>query len=81
MITITEAEKKLLDAYGNSYDYATMREAKDQVSDLLGEEPLNNKPRSLHRDLQQAQERYVSKRNTASGFQARRKRKYGCDDL
>ena len=44
-------------AYGNSYDYATMRVAKDRVSDLLGEEPVADKPRSVRRDLQQAQEK------------------------
>ena len=44
-------------AYGNSYDYATMRVAKDRVSDLLGEGPVADKPRSVRRDLQQAQEK------------------------
>ena len=39
----------------NSYDYATMREAKNQVANLLGEESTNSKPRSVHRDLQQKQ--------------------------
>ena len=34
-----------------------MREAKDQVSDLLGEESIDSKPRSVRRDLQQAQEK------------------------
>jgi len=34
-----------------------MREAKDRVSDLLGEEPIGNKPCSVRRDLQQAQEK------------------------
>ena len=51
------AVSKVEDAYGNSYDYATMREAKGQVADLLGEEPIDSKPRSVRRDLQQAQEK------------------------
>lgn len=51
------AVSKVEDAYGESYDYATMREAKDRVSDLLGEEPIGSKPRSVRRDLQQAQEK------------------------
>lgn len=50
------AASKIEEAYGNNYDYATMREARDRVSVLLGEEPLDNKPRSVRRDLQQAQE-------------------------
>ena len=50
------AVSKVEVAYGNSYDYATMREAKKQVADLLGEESTNSKPRSVRRDLQQAQE-------------------------
>ena len=51
------AVSKIEDAYGNSYDHATMCEAKDHVSVLLGEEPLDSKPRSVRRDLQQAQEK------------------------
>jgi hypothetical protein len=51
------AASKVEEAYGNNYDYATMREARDRVSVLLGEEPLDNKPRSVRRDLQQAQEK------------------------
>ena len=51
------AVSKVEDAYGNSYDYATMREAKGQVADLLGEEPIDSKPRSVRRDLQQAQKK------------------------
>ena len=34
-----------------------MREAKGQVADLLGEEPIDSKPRSVRRDLKQAQEK------------------------
>ena len=44
-------------AASSSYDYATMREAKDRISDLLGEEPIGSKPRSVRRDLKQAQEK------------------------
>ena len=51
------AVSKIEDAYGSSYDDATMREAKDRVMDLLGEEPVADKPRSLRRDFQQAQEK------------------------
>lgn len=51
------AVSKVEDAYGEGYDYVTMREAKDRVSDLLGEEPIGSKPRSVRRDLQQAQEK------------------------
>ena len=51
------AVSKVEDAYGTGYDYATMREAKDKIADLLGEEPLDSKPRSVHRELQQAQEK------------------------
>ena len=50
------AVSKVEDAYGNSYDYATMREAKDQVSDLLDEDHADSKPHSVRRNLQQAQE-------------------------
>ena len=31
-----------------------MREAKGQVADLLGEDPIDSKPRSVRRDLKQA---------------------------
>ncbi len=51
------AASKIEEAYGNDYDYATMREARDRVSVLLGEEPVADKPRSVRRDLQQAQEK------------------------
>ena len=51
------AASKIEEAYGNDYDYATMREARDRVSVLLGEGPLDSKPRSVRRDLQQAQEK------------------------
>ena len=51
------AVSKVEDAYGNSYDYATMREAKDQVSDMLGEDHADSKSRSVRRDLQKAQEK------------------------
>ena len=51
------AVSKIEDAYGSSYDYATMREAKDRVSDLLGEESIDSKLRSVRRDLKQAQEK------------------------
>ena len=46
---------ELEDAYGNSYDYAAMREAKKQVSDLLDEDRPDSKPRSVRQDLQQKQ--------------------------
>ena len=46
---------ELEDAYGNSYDYNTMREAKKQVSDLLDEDLSDSKPRSVRQDLQQKQ--------------------------
>ena len=51
------AVSKVEDAYGNSYDSATMRGAKERVSVLLGEESIESKPRSVRRDLQQAQEK------------------------
>ena len=51
------AVSKIEDAYGNNYDQATMREAKDRVSDLLDEDRVDSKPRSVRRDLQQAQEK------------------------
>ena len=51
------AVSKIEEAYGNNYDYATMREAKDRVSDLLDEDHADSKPRSVRRDLQQAQEK------------------------
>jgi hypothetical protein len=50
------AVSKVEDAYGKRYDYATMREAKKQVSDLLAEERVDGKPWSVRRDLQQMQE-------------------------
>ena len=46
---------ELEDAYGNSYDYNTLREAKNQVSDLLDEDRPDSKPCSVRRDLQQKQ--------------------------
>ena len=49
------AVSKVEDAYGNSYDYTTMREARNQVSDLLTENHPDSKTRSVRRDLQQAQ--------------------------
>lgn len=67
------AVSKIEEAYGNSYDYATMREAKDQVSDLLGEESIDSKPRSVRRDLQQAQEK-VKQREQEHGQQTSRKK-------
>ena len=51
------AVSKIEEAYGNTYDYATMREAKERVSDLLGEESIDSTPHSVRRDLQQAQEK------------------------
>lgn len=42
-------------AYGRSYDDTTMREAKNLVSELLCEDLSDSKPRSVRRDLQQAQ--------------------------
>lgn len=50
------AVTKVENAYGNSYDYATMHKAKDRVSNLLGENPVADKSRSVRRDLHQAQE-------------------------
>ena len=50
------AVSKVEDAYGKRYDYATMREAKKQVSDLLAEERVDGKLWSVRRDLQQMQE-------------------------
>ena len=50
------AVSKIEGAYGNSYDHATMRGAKERVSDLLDEDRADSKPRSVRRDLQQAQE-------------------------
>lgn len=50
-----QAVSKLENAYGSSYDYTTMREAKNQVSELLCEDLSDSKPRSVRRDLQQAQ--------------------------
>lgn len=52
-----QAASKIEEAYGNSYDYTTLREARDQVSDLLGEESIDSTPRSVRRDLHQAQEK------------------------
>ena len=56
-----EEEKRAVsmaeDAYGNRYDYTIMREAKNQVASLLGEESTISKPRSVRQDLQQAQEK------------------------
>ena len=56
-----EEEKRAVsmieDAYGSGYDYATMHEAKDRVSDMLSEKPIDSKPSSVRRDLQQAQEK------------------------
>ena len=49
------AVSKVEAAYGNSYDYNTMHEAKKQVSDLLGEDLSDSKPRSVRQDLQQKQ--------------------------
>lgn len=51
------AVSKVEDAYGSNYDYDTMREAKNQVSDLLGEDRPDSKPHSVRRDLQQALEK------------------------
>ena len=50
------AVTKVENAYGNNYDYATMHKAKDRVSNLLGENPVADKSRSVRRDLHQAQE-------------------------
>ena len=49
------AVSKVEDAYGSSYDYTTMREAKNQVANLLSEDQPDSKPRSVRRDLQTAQ--------------------------
>ncbi len=77
------AVSKVEDAYGNSYDYATMREAKGQVADLLGEEPIDSKPRSVRRNLKQAQERrYANRcRNAASSQRTRKRVRIGKGNL
>ena len=49
------AVSKVEDAYGNSYDYDTMREAKYQVVDLLDEERGDSVPISLREKLKQKQ--------------------------
>lgn len=63
------AVSKLEDAYGSSYDYDTMREAKKQVSDMLNEDRSDSMPRSVRRDLQQkqkgVQQRELPKRKKA----------------
>ena len=51
------AVSKVKEAYGGNYDYATMREAKNQVAVLLGEDHPDSKTRSVRQDLQQAQEK------------------------
>ena len=55
----TEEEKravsKVEDAYGSSYDYATMCEARNQVADLLSEDRPDSKTRSVRKDLHQKQ--------------------------
>lgn len=57
----TEEEKRAVsmveDAYGSSYDHATMRKARNQVADLLGEDHSGRKPSSVRRGLQQVQEK------------------------
>ncbi len=68
------AVSKVEAAYGNSYDYATMREAKNQVADLLGEDHPDSKTRSVRRDLQQAQEK-VSLREQERAQQRMKKAK------
>lgn len=50
------AVSKVEDVYGNSYDYAIMREVRNQVADLLGEEPSNPTSRSLRETLKQKQQ-------------------------
>ena len=49
------AVSKLEEAYGKSYDPATMRKAKDQVADLLDEDRSDNKSHSVRLDLQHKQ--------------------------
>ena len=68
------AVSKVEDAYGNSYDYATMREAKNQVADLLGEDRPNDKPRSVRRNLQQAQEKVREQESERRPQSPRKKR-------
>ena len=68
-----QAASKIEEAYGNSYDYATMREAKDQVSDLLGEESIDSTPHSVRRDLQQAQEKVKLREQARRQDQPRKK--------
>ena len=68
------AVSKVEDAYGSCYDYATMREAKKQVADLLGEDRPDSKPRSVRRDLQQKQEK-VCEQEQEHRYQASSKKK------
>ena len=62
------AVSKLEDAYGNNYDPSVMREAKEQVSDLLRENYSDSRPRSVRQDLQQkqkdVQQRELPQRNS-----------------
>ncbi len=56
----TEEEKRAIskveEAYGSSYDYATMREARNQISGLLGEEHSKIKSYSVRENLKQKQQ-------------------------
>lgn len=63
------AVSKLENAYGKNYDPSSMREAKNHVTDLLDEDHPDNKPRSVRRDLQQAQEK-VREQKPERGQQA-----------
>ena len=49
------AVSKLEDAYGTRYDPSAMLDAKNKVSDLLGEERSGTAPRSLRENLRQKQ--------------------------
>ena len=49
------AVSKLEDAYGTSYDPSAMRDAKNKVSDLLGEDQSDTAPISLRESLRQKQ--------------------------
>ena len=51
------AVSKVEEVYGSSYDYAAMREAKNQVADLLSENHPDSKTRSVRKDLQQKQKK------------------------
>ena len=67
------AVSKLEDAYGSSYDYDTMSEAKDHVLDLLDEARSDTATISLRENLKQkqkeVQERELPSRKKARGLE------------